>query len=112
MSKKPDFNDLKSKFNLDKIVDGITSIVELNDVYAEMDPKDELGKKIQLISEKIGAMHKAQAEHAKDLQQIEQLLKDMFSDVEKVRAKSSAAKTKSTTKSAKTKKKDDKATDG
>ena len=108
MVNTPDFKDLKSKFNLDKIVDSITSIVESNDVYSELDSKDELGKKIKLISEKVGDMHKAQAGHAKDLQQIEQLLKDMFVDVEKLRAQTSTAKAKSETKKpSKANKKDD-----
>ena len=94
MNYKKELSGLKDKLNIDKVLKGITNIVEQKDPYSDMSPDDAVGHKIKALTEKTSAMHKVFNEQTKELKEVDHLLKDLFKDLEALRAgsKDTAAK--------------------
>ena len=86
MSKGSDLKDLAGKFNLSKIMNNIAGVVDSNSKISDVDPSDSIGKKIADISETVQEMHKSHQEHTQNLARVDQLLKDLFLDLQSLRA--------------------------
>jgi len=94
MVKKPDLSDLTSKFDLDKILGGIKSMINPEGETPEIDPNDALGLKIAQLSALFQEMAKSHAQHAKDFTKANEILNGLFKDLEAVRESKSKPKAK------------------
>ena len=88
MSKKPDLG----KFNFSKIMSNIAEVVDSGSKIKDVDPSDAIGKKIEEIDNTVQEMHKAHQEHTNNLARVDQLLKDLFQDLQALRAEFDANK--------------------
>ena len=91
MSKKPDLKDLANKFNLSKIMNNIAEVVDSGSKISNVDPSDAIGKKIADIDALVKAMHHTQKEHANNLAKVDQLLEDLYADLQRLREQSKQA---------------------
>jgi len=91
MSKKSDLKDLANKFNLSKIMNNIAEVVDSGLKISDVDPSDAIGKKIADIDALVKAMHQTQKEHANNLAKVDQLLEDLFADLQRLREQSKPA---------------------
>ena len=84
MSKKPDVKGIAGKFSLSKIMNNIAEVVDSNSKISDVDPSDSIGKKIQDIDNTVQEMHQSQQEHTNNLARVDQLLKDLYQDLQEV----------------------------
>jgi len=99
MAKKLDLSDLTSKFDLDKILGGIKSMINPEGDTPEVDPNDALGLKIAQLSALFQEMAKSHAQHAKDFSKANDILNGLFKDLEAVRESKPKSKPKAKSKS-------------
>lgn len=85
MPKKPDLSDLTSKFDLDKILGGIKSMINPAGATPEVDPDDALGLKISQLSTLFQEIAKSHAQLAADFTKANEILNGLFKDLEAVR---------------------------
>ncbi len=96
MVKKPDFSELTKKFDLNSIVGGIKSLLNPEEESPNVDPNDAIGVKIAQLSLMAQQLSKMLEQQSKDFVIMNQLLNDLYKDLEALR---SAAKTESANKS-------------
>lgn len=99
MAKKPNLSDLTSKFDLDKILSGIKSMIDPEGDSPEVDPNDALGLKIAQLSAVFQEMAKSHAQQAKDFTKANDILNGLFKDLEAVRVSKPKSKPKAKSKS-------------
>ena len=92
MVKKPDLSDLTRKFDLDKILGGLKSMINPAGGVPDVDPNDALGLKIAQLSALFQEMAKSHAELAKDFHKANEILNSLFKDLESVRASKGPSK--------------------
>jgi len=92
MAKKPDLSDLTSKFDLDKILGGIKSMINPEGESPEVDPNDALGLKIAQLSALFQEMAKSHAELAKEFAKANEILNGLFKDIESIRGSEQSPK--------------------
>ena len=85
MAKKPDFSDLTSKFDIEKIVGGIKSMMNPEGSVPDVDPDDALGMKVAQLGALFQEMAKAHSEMAKDCKKADAILSSLFKDIEALR---------------------------
>lgn len=85
MADKPDLNKLKSKLDINGIIDSVKSIINPASGTPDVDPDDDLGVKIAQASTMIKEMAAAQAEHVKQLGKLNEMLNMAFQDIETLR---------------------------
>ena len=100
MSKKPDVKGIAGKFSLSKIMNNIAEVVDSNSKISDVDPSDSIGKKIQDIDNTVQEMHQSQQEHTNNLARVDQLLKDLYQDLQALRQQVGEGKSESTEQSA------------
>ena len=95
MAMKPDLSDFTSKFDLDKILGGIKSMINPEGESPAVDPNDALGLKIAQLSALFQEMAKSHAELAKEFAKANEILNGLFKDLESVRGSEQGPKTES-----------------
>jgi len=94
LQKKPDLSDLTSKFDLDKILGGIKSMINPEGATPDVDPDDALGMKIAQLSALFQEMSKAQLQLAQDFTKANDTLNGLFKDLEALRESMASPKEK------------------
>ena len=97
MVKKSDLSDLASKFDLDKILGGLKSMINPESAIPEVDPDDAVGMKIAQLSAIFQEMAKTHADLAKEFSSANDILNSLYKDIEKIRASKSTKKSKAKT---------------
>ena len=92
MAKKPDLSDLTSKFDIDKILGGIKSMINPEGASPDVDPDDALGLKIAQLSALFQEMAKSHADLAKEFAKANEILNGLFKDLEAVRGQKATPK--------------------
>lgn len=88
-SKIPDISELKNKFDLDKILDGIKAMVGAEDEI-HSDPNDALEVKIEQLSALFKEITHEHTKLAKDYAKANEILAGLFKDLQAVRQKKQA----------------------
>jgi len=85
--KIPKLSELGNKFDLDKILGGIKSLVGADeDSTIKADPSDALGVKVEKLSALLKELNQSHAQITKDFEKANALLVSLFKDLEAVRA--------------------------
>ena len=89
--KMPDISGITSKIDLDKILDGIKSMINPENEgrkppTKKIDPNDALGMKITELSALLQEINKTHIKLSKDFLKVSDLLSELFRDIEAVRA--------------------------
>lgn len=82
---KLDLSDITKKIDLNNIVNSIKSIVNPGGGTPEADPEDALGVKMAQISILVQELAKNQEQQAKDLLKVNQLINELFQDLQRLR---------------------------
>jgi hypothetical protein len=85
MIKKPDLSELSKKFDLNNIVGQIKSLLNQEAETPQVDPSDAIGAKIAQLSLMAQQMAHAHEQLARDFKAANQLLNDLFKDLEALR---------------------------
>lgn len=83
--KLPDISEITNKFDLDKILGGIKSMIGAEEEAVHADPNDALGQKIEALNDVFNELSKTHAKLAKDFAKANELLLGVFKDLEAVR---------------------------
>ncbi len=85
MALKPDLSDISKKFDINNIVSSIKSLLNPESATPEVDPDDAIGVKIAQLSLMMQQLAKSQAQQAKDFTAVNQLLNELYKDIETLR---------------------------
>lgn len=85
MVDKPDLEKLKSKLDINGIINSVKSMINPVSGTPEVDPDDDLGVKIAQASVMLKEMAAAQQEHVKQLNKMNEILNMVFQDIESLR---------------------------
>ena len=73
------------KFDLQGLINSVKTMINPESNIPTVDPNDAIGVKIAELSTLIQQLVSAQAEHNKELTRANQLLLDLFKDIEQLR---------------------------
>lgn len=80
---------VNKKFDLQGIINSIKSVINPEGNTPNANPDDAIGMKIVELSTLVQQLTNAQAEHVKELANVNKLLNELFQDIEALRKASS-----------------------